>query len=39
MAHGAEAYPAFEIGLFGWTTIVQLVRSPSLPADSAAFWF
>jgi Domain of unknown function (DUF4396) len=32
---------AFEIGLFGWMAIFQLVlfSSPRLPTDSAAFWF
>jgi hypothetical protein len=34
------AISAFEIGLFGWMAITQLVLSPArLPADSAAFWF
>lgn len=35
------ALSAFEIGLFGWMAIMQLVLfpSPHLPADSAAFWF
>ena len=35
------ALTAFEIGLFGWMAITQLVlfTSPHLPANSAAFWF
>ena len=35
------ALTAFEIGLFGWMAIIQLVLfpSPHLPTDSAAFWF
>jgi hypothetical protein len=35
------ALTAFEVGLFGWMAITQLVLfpSPRLPADSAAFWF
>ena len=35
------ALSAFEIGLFGWMAIMQLVlfKSPGLPTDSAAFWF
>jgi hypothetical protein len=35
------ALSAFEIGLFGWMAIMQLVLfpSPHLPTNSAAFWF
>jgi hypothetical protein len=34
------ALTAFEIGLFGWMAITQLVLFPSrLPTDSAGFWF
>jgi hypothetical protein len=35
------ALSAFEVGLFGWMAIMQLVlfTSPHLPTDSAAFWF
>lgn len=35
------ALTAFEIGLFGWMAVMQLVLfpSPRLPTDSAAFWF
>ncbi|MGH3284622.1 MAG: DUF4396 domain-containing protein [Streptosporangiaceae bacterium] len=35
------ALSAFEVGLFGWMAIMQLVLfpSPHLPTDSAAFWF
>jgi hypothetical protein len=35
------ALTAFEVGLFGWMAIMQLVLfpSPHLPTDSAAFWF
>lgn len=35
------ALTAFEVGLFGWMAIIQLVlfTSPHLPTDSAAFWF
>ena len=34
------ALSAFEIGLFGWMAVMQLVLFPShLPTDSAAFWF
>ena len=35
------ALTAFEVGLFGWMAIMQLVLfiSPGLPTDSAAFWF
>jgi hypothetical protein len=35
------ALSAFEVGLFGWMAIYQLVlfTSPRLPANSAAFWF
>ena len=35
------ALSAFEIGLFGWMAIMQLVLfpSPDLPTNSAAFWF
>jgi hypothetical protein len=35
------ALSAFEVGLFGWMAIMQLVlfASPGLPTDSAAFWF
>jgi Domain of unknown function (DUF4396) len=35
------ALSAFEVGLFGWMAIYQLVlfTSPGLPANSAAFWF
>ncbi len=35
------AITAFEVGLFGWMAITQLVLfpSPHLPADTAAFWF
>jgi len=34
------ALSAFEIGLFGWMAIMQLVLFPHhLPTDTAAFWF
>ena len=35
------ALTAFEVGLFGWMALFQLVlfSSPGLPTDSAAFWF
>jgi hypothetical protein len=35
------ALSAFEIGLFGWMAIMQLVlfTSPHLATDTAAFWF
>lgn len=35
------ALSAFEVGLFGWMAVMQLVLfpAPHLPADSAAFWF
>lgn len=35
------ALSAFEVGLFGWMAVIQLVLfpAPHLPADSAAFWF
>ena len=35
------ALTAFEVGLFGWMAIAQLVLfpSPHLPTDSAAWWF
>jgi hypothetical protein len=35
------ALSAFEVGLFGWMAIMQLVwfRSPRLATDHAAFWF
>lgn len=36
------ALSAFEIGLFGWMAIMQLVLFPAphhLPTDTAAFWF
>jgi hypothetical protein len=35
------ALTAFEIGLFGWMAIFQLVlfTSPRLPTNSAAYWF
>jgi hypothetical protein len=35
------ALSAFEVGLFGWMAIYQLVlfTSPRLPTNSAAFWF
>lgn len=35
------ALSAFEVGLFGWMAIMQLVLfpSPHLPTDSAVFWF
>lgn len=35
------ALSAFEVGLFGWMAIMQLVlfRSPHLATDHAAFWF
>jgi hypothetical protein len=34
------ALTAFEIGLFGWMAVTQLVLFPShLPTDSASFWF
>jgi hypothetical protein len=35
------ALSAFEIGLFGWMAIFQLVlfTSPRLPVNSAAYWF
>jgi hypothetical protein len=34
------ALSAFEVGLFGWMAIMQLVLFPAhLPTDSAAFWF
>lgn len=35
------ALTAFEIGLFGWMAVMQLVLfpSPHLPVNAAAFWF
>ena len=35
------ALSAFEVGLFGWMAIMQLVlfTSPHLTTDHAAFWF
>lgn len=35
------ALTAFEVGLFGWMAIMQLILfpSPHLPTSSAAFWF
>jgi hypothetical protein len=30
---------AFEVGLFGWMALVQLVWFPGLEADTALFWF
>lgn len=35
------ALSAFEVGLFGWMAIMQLVLfpAPHLPTDTAAFWF
>lgn len=35
----ALSLTAFEIGLFGWMAIFQLVLFPGIMADQAAYWF